>query len=163
MIRDGIRYFGSDAVALVRLLQIHGKGTRFPQDTYATLKYVIGKKFDDPVAQEYRSTFTNTMVEDAQRGVVAFKQDDATTWSVEALIAMQLAHAKSQAETYGQEPVTGAVITVPPYFGHFERRVILDAAEIAGISVLSLMNDETAGALICNCLTLNSGHEFCNW
>jgi hypoxia up-regulated 1 len=100
------------------------------------------------MAAAYRDTFTNTMVKDFGRGVVAFKQDESVTWSLEALIGMQLAHAKQQAETYGGELVAGAVITVPPYFSHFERQVILDAAEIAGIKVFSLMNDETAGTFV---------------
>lgn len=156
-IHEGVRYFGSDAVSFVisAVFPVYGhrlmeqiQGVRHPQDTYATLKNVIGKSFEDPLSAEYRDTFTNTMVKDFARGVVAFQQDSPSmTWSLEALVGMELAHAKAQAETYGGEPVTGAVITVPPYFGVFERRVILDAAELAGIKVLSLMNDETAGAL----------------
>ncbi len=133
LLRDGIRYFGSDAVSL---------GTRYPMTNYPTLKYVVGKEFDDQGAVEYRETWANNMVQDTKRGVVAF---DNGTWSVEALIAMQFSHMKTMAESYGGEKVDGAVVTVPPYYGPFERQVILDAAELGGIKVLSLMNDETAG------------------
>ncbi|CAJ0923309.1 5970_t:CDS:10 [Entrophospora sp. SA101] len=43
-----------------------------------------------------------------------------------------------------QEEVKDSVITVPPYYNQFERQAILDAAEIAGLRVLSLINDLTA-------------------
>jgi len=39
------------------------------------------------------------------------------------------------------------VISVPPYMGHTERRAYLDAAKIAGINCLRLMNDSSATAL----------------
>lgn len=135
LLRDGIRYFGSDAVAL---------GTRYPLLNYPTLKYVVGKEFHDKEAVEYRETWANSMVKDTKRGVVAFDNGNGN-WSVEALISMQFAHMKKMAESYGGEKVSGAVVTVPPYYGPFERQVILDAAELGGINVLSLMNDETAG------------------
>ena len=138
LLRDGIRYFGSDAVAL---------GTRYPLLNFPTLKYVVGKEFDDTEAIEYRETWANQMVKDSKRVVVAFQDGNknSSTWSVEALIGMQFAHMKKMAESYGGEKVNGAVVTVPPYYGPFERQVILDAAELGGINVLSLMNDETAG------------------
>ncbi|CAH1770971.1 15339_t:CDS:2, partial [Entrophospora sp. SA101] len=55
----------------------------------------------------------------------------------EELVAMQLSYAKEQAKVTAQEEV-------PPYYNQFERQAILDAAEIAGLHVLSLINDQTA-------------------
>lgn len=43
--------------------------------------------------------------------------------------------------------VTDCVITVPPYFSDVMRRSVLDAANIAGLNVLRLMNETTAVAL----------------
>jgi hypoxia up-regulated 1 len=40
------------------------------------------------------------------------------------------------------------VITVPPFFNQAERRAVLNAAELADIKVLQLMNTNTAGWLI---------------
>lgn len=87
------------------------------------------------------------MVESADRKTVSFKHDASTTYSVEELIAMQLANARKDVERFAEEPVRDAVITVPPFWSQVERQAILDAAEIAGIRVLALMNDETAVAL----------------
>lgn len=38
-----------------------------------------------------------------------------------------------------------AVITVPAYFNQAERRALLHSAKIAGLNVLQLINDNTAG------------------
>ncbi|KAJ3238030.1 Hypoxia up-regulated protein 1 [Chytriomyces hyalinus] len=138
-IRDGIRYFGTDAVALT---------TRFPESTFPFVKNLLGIQYNDPLAVEYRSIFSNNMVADPFRNTCAFSvSKDGQVYTVEEIVAMQLAHAKRQAEISGGESVSGAVITVPAYLVHHERQAILDAAEIAGIRVLQLMNDGTAVAL----------------
>ncbi|KAJ3087882.1 hypothetical protein HK102_010077 [Quaeritorhiza haematococci] len=136
-IRDGVRLYGSDAV---------NTGIRFPQNSYPSLKNLLGKSFDDAVAEHYRSTFSNDMFKDEKRDTCAFRHGESVL-TVEELVGMQLAHAKKQAEIHGGEPVAGAVITVPPYFNQFERQALLDAAEIAGLNVFSLISDETAVAM----------------
>jgi hypoxia up-regulated 1 len=37
------------------------------------------------------------------------------------------------------------IFKVTPFANQFERQAILDAAELAGLNVLTLMHDETAG------------------
>jgi hypoxia up-regulated 1 len=71
----------------------------------------LGKFYDDPIAQEYRNTYSNGMFKNASRNSIAFNVDKSA-FSLEELVAMQLKHAKDQAEIYGQENVYGAVITV---------------------------------------------------
>uniref|UniRef100_A0A9J8AE91 Hypoxia up-regulated protein 1 n=1 Tax=Cyprinus carpio carpio TaxID=630221 RepID=A0A9J8AE91_CYPCA len=46
-----------------------------------------------------------------------------------------------------EQPIKDAVITVPAYFNQAERRAVLQAAHIAGLKVLQLINDNTAVAL----------------
>merc|ERR1712048_996311 len=50
-------------------------------------------------------------------------------------------------EQWCQAKLTDAVISVPSYFSDVHRQALLDAAKIAGISVLRLMNEHTATAL----------------
>ncbi|KAJ1535719.1 Chitin synthase, class 2, partial [Nowakowskiella sp. JEL0078] len=133
-IRDGIRHFGNDAVNLA---------PRFPLLTFSALKNLLGKEHSDKVVSEYIDSFSNLLLKDEDRGTVAFNVNQ-TIYSVEELVAMQLAHAKRQAELSGNEKIHGAVITVPPYFNQFERQAMIDAAELAGLKVLGLINDETA-------------------
>lgn len=85
------------------------------------------------------------MVKDPQRGTISFRNNETIVFAVEELVAFQFAHAKEQAEATAQETVRDVVITVPPYFNQFERQAVLDAAELAGLKVLSLIHDETAG------------------
>ncbi|KAJ3071597.1 Hypoxia up-regulated protein 1 [Podochytrium sp. JEL0797] len=140
-VRDGIRYFGTEATAL---------STRFPETTYPFIKNLIGARYNDPIAVEYRATYNNHMVPEPLRNTCAFEianDEAAVVYTVEELLAMQLAHAKRQAEISGGEGISGAVITVPAYFNQFERQAVIDAAEIAGVRLLQLMNDGTAVAL----------------
>lgn len=65
---------------------------------------------------------------------------------VEEALAFQLVYAKELAEEQANEPVRDAVITVPGWWAEKERRSMMDAAEIAGLRVVGLVNDGAAGA-----------------
>lgn len=60
---------------------------------------------------------------------------------------MVLNKCKEYAQDFARQPVKEAIITVPPYFNQAERRSVLNAADLAGIKVLQLMNTNTAAAL----------------
>ncbi|KAG0365461.1 Hsp70 protein-domain-containing protein [Gamsiella multidivaricata] len=137
-IRGNDRAFGSEALSLA---------TRFPQDSFIGLKRILGRGYDDDHCVEYRNTFTNNMIQDQVRGTAGFETTAGVKYTVEELVAMQFALAKQQAEETAGEIVRDVVITVPPYFSQFERQAVLDSAELAGLHVLSLINDESAVAL----------------
>lgn len=65
----------------------------------------------------------------------------------EEISAMVLRRLKEMAEKYLGNKVSGAVITVPAMFGDYQRQVIKDACLIAGINVVSIMNDPTAAVI----------------
>jgi len=136
-IRDGIRIYGNEANNLA---------TRFPKFTFPSLKNLLGHRFEDEECEVYRKTYYNDMIKDEERGTVAFKYKDES-YSVEELVSYQLAQAKEMADHMAGENVRDAVITVPRFFNHFERQAIIDAAELAGIRVISLLNEDTASAL----------------
>jgi molecular chaperone HscA len=58
-----------------------------------------------------------------------------------------LRHMKAIAEAAVGREVTGAVITVPAYFDDAARQATKDAARLAGLEVLRLINEPTAAAL----------------
>ena len=68
-----------------------------------------------------------------------------TQYSPEELLAMQLEKAKQYAETFADQTVKDAVITVPAYFSQAERRAIMMAAELSGLNILQIMGDNAAG------------------
>uniref|UniRef100_A0A4W4H0Y3 Uncharacterized protein n=1 Tax=Electrophorus electricus TaxID=8005 RepID=A0A4W4H0Y3_ELEEL len=68
-------------------------------------------------------------------------------FSVEQVTAMLLTKMKETAEASLQKKVVECVISIPSFFTDSERRSVLDAAKIAGLNCLQLMNDTTAVAL----------------
>ncbi|KAI9319994.1 heat shock protein 70 family [Dichotomocladium elegans] len=133
------RLYGSDSVAL---------SSRFPQFTYPNIKAILGKPYEDEHCVEYRERFVNRMESDEHRRSPVFRLADGTTLiTVEELLAYQFQNARDQAKNTAGEDVKDVVITVAPFATQYERQAILDAAELAGLNVLSLIHDETAVAL----------------
>ena len=60
---------------------------------------------------------------------------------------MVLTKMKEIAESYTGETITDAVVTVPAYFNDSQRTATKDAATIAGLNVLRIINEPTAAAL----------------
>ena len=58
-----------------------------------------------------------------------------------------LATLRYQAEDTFNEDLYGAVITVPAYFDDAQRQATKDAAQLAGLNVLRLINEPTAAAI----------------
>jgi molecular chaperone HscA len=58
---------------------------------------------------------------------------------------LKVLHARAQATLGGR--IDGAVVTVPAYFDDAQRQATKDAARLAGIEVLRLLNEPTAAAI----------------
>jgi molecular chaperone DnaK len=95
-------------------------------------------------------------VTNVDRTIASVKRHMGTDWTFavdekkytpQEISARILAKLKRDAETYLGEAVTDAVITVPAYFNDAERQATKDAGEIAGLKVLSSINEPTAAAL----------------
>src|SRR3989338_9003536 len=63
------------------------------------------------------------------------------------LSSMILKTLKDQAEVFFEAPVTKAVVTVPAYFDEAARLATIQAASLAGLEVMRLINEPTAAAL----------------
>ncbi|KAF8900168.1 Hsp70 protein-domain-containing protein [Gymnopilus junonius] len=135
--KKGDRLFGQDAFNLA---------SRFPSDTFPSLKLLEAAPFDSPIVSYYTQISTAEVRESARK-TVNLVQSDGTEWSVEELIAMELAYIKHLAELTANEKVTDVIVTVPPYYSSFERDAIVDAIEISGLKTLALINDGTAVAV----------------
>ncbi len=69
------------------------------------------------------------------------------TYTPQEISAMVLQKLKIDAESYLNEEVKQAVITVPAYFNDAQRQATKDAGKIAGLEVLRIINEPTAAAL----------------
>lgn len=65
--------------------------------------------------------------------------------SVEEITTMKLKHIKKMAEKETEADIKDCVITVPEFWSIKERQALLDASQMAGLNVLGLINENTAG------------------
>jgi len=72
---------------------------------------------------------------------------DGRTYKAQEISARILQKLKVDAEAYLGRTVTQAVITVPAYFDDAQRQATKEAATIAGLEVLRLVNEPTAAAV----------------
>ncbi|MBT8491585.1 MAG: Hsp70 family protein, partial [Deltaproteobacteria bacterium] len=77
----------------------------------------------------------------------AWLRIDGELRAPQEISAHVLATARKFAEANLGEPVTRAVVTVPAYFNESQRQATKDAATIAGLDVLRILNEPTAAAL----------------
>ncbi|MCW5660162.1 MAG: Fe-S protein assembly chaperone HscA [Burkholderiaceae bacterium] len=112
-----------------------------PEHTIASVKRLMGRKLADlPDANRlpYRLADGAGMVH------IATPQGAKSPVEVSAQI---LATLRQRAEGSFDSDLFGAVITVPAYFDDAQRQATKDAAELAGLKVLRLINEPTAAAL----------------
>jgi len=69
------------------------------------------------------------------------------TYRAEEISAFILRKLRDEAETHLGQPIQKAVITVPAYFNEEQRLATKNAAELAGIECVRLLNEPTAAAL----------------
>ena len=115
--------------------------TTDPQNTIASVKRFMGRSLSDVVGAEklpYRFSDHVGML-----GLVTVAGEKSPV-EVSADI---LATLRYRAEDTFNDDLYGAVITVPAYFDDAQRQATKDAATLAGINVLRLINEPTAAAI----------------
>ena len=129
----------------------NSKGIRKPHLRYANLLSLLGKNSSHPSVAEFKEMYPfYDLVEDAASQTMVFRvksDDQEKIFRPEELVGMMLEYAKMNVEDFSEQKVKSAVITVPVHFGQLERKAILRSANLAGLSVLQLMNDNAATAL----------------
>jgi molecular chaperone HscA len=122
-----------------------------PHNTIASVKRLMGRGLQD--AQRLRVPYQ--IEASGQDGVVRIRTDAGVKSPVE-VSADILRVLRLRAEEALGDSLVGAVITVPAYFDDAQRQATKDAAALAGLHVLRLLNEPTAAALAYG---LESGRE----
>jgi len=131
-LKDGGRQIGFEAQAALAL---------DPENSIASVKRFMGRGVNDVVGREklpYR--FVD------HPGMLGLETVQGEKSPVE-VSADILATLRYRAEDTFGDDLFGAVITVPAYFDDAQRQATKDAAKLAGLNVLRLINEPTAAAI----------------
>ncbi|MDE2427768.1 MAG: Fe-S protein assembly chaperone HscA [Burkholderiales bacterium] len=115
--------------------------TNDPRNTIISVKRFMGRGLQD-------IAYTENLPYDFhdEPGMVQIKTVAGIKSPVE-ISAQILATLRQQAEDALGDDLVGAVITVPAYFDDAQRQATKDAAKLAGLNVLRLLNEPTAAAI----------------
>jgi heat shock protein 5 len=106
---------------------------------------LIGRNFSDPEVHEAVHELPYAIVNQGGEPLVMIHTSDGNLPKMpHEISALIVAKLKDIAETYLEAPVGDAVITVPSCFNDAKRQETKEAAEIAGLSVLRIIDETTS-------------------
>lgn len=142
---QGQRFYGADANGLLQ---------RKAQLTPCSMTEFLGRDLSHPNVQAFVDRhFPVTPKYNETRKGLTLTIPKAGEFTPEELVAMVLRHAVEISVEYAKSagstipPPVDVVLTVPCYYTHVERKALLDAAHLAGLNVLTLLDVTTAAAL----------------
>lgn len=112
-----------------------------PQNTVSSVKRLMGRNLSDVDAVHFPYTFSQT-----DNGVPLLNLPNNQVNPIQVSSEILIALAQRAKQSLGGE-IDGAVITVPAYFDDAQRQATKDAAKLAGLHVLRLLNEPTAAAI----------------
>ena len=138
LLPSAVRYLDSDA-RVVGHEAAQAQATD-PSNTIVSVKRFMGRTYDDVKAEGLPYEFVDAP------GMVRLRtvRGDLSPIEVSAHILQSL---RERAESALGDDLVGAVITVPAYFDDAQRQATRDAARLAGLNVLRLLNEPTAAAI----------------
>jgi molecular chaperone HscA len=116
-----------------------------PENTIASVKRLMGRGMNDIANADklpYKLLAQNTNGVGMVKIATAYGEKSPVEVSAEILATLRF-----RAEDSFADDIYGAVITVPAYFDDAQRQATKDAAQLAGINVLRLINEPTAAAI----------------
>lgn len=121
-----------------------------PLNTLSSVKRLLGKALADVDASHFPYHFSGS-----ENGSLQIETNVGAINPVQVSAEVLRALAERASHTLGAE-LDGVVITVPAYFNDSQRQATKDAARLAGLHVLRLLNEPTAAAVAYG---LDSGQE----
>jgi heat shock protein 1/8 len=115
------------------------------ENTIYDAKRIIGRKFEDNKLQNDMKYWAFKVVEEGK--VPKVQINNGKTFHPEQVSSEILKEMRVQAEKFLGCEVKNAVITVPAYFTDGQRQATIDAGELAGLKVLTILNEPTSAAV----------------
>jgi molecular chaperone DnaK len=113
------------------------------ENTVYSIKRFIGRRWEETELERGRVAYNCVKGRDDTVDV-QIRQQKYTPQEISAMILQKI---KEDAESFLNDKVEKAVITVPAYFTDAQRQATKDAGIIAGLEVLRIINEPTAAAL----------------
>ena len=133
------RYIGQDAKNMKDLN---------PSNVFYEVKRLIGRKMDDPLVINEREYFSYNIEAGEHNNIMLCPElSNNKLFTPEEISAAILTEAKHMATAYLKEKITKCIITVPAYFNDGQRQATKDAAEIAGMECIRIINEPISAAL----------------
>jgi molecular chaperone DnaK len=133
---DGTRVVGDTA---------RGVAEEHPSDVASATKRFIGRRWTAELARSARALVPYPLLE-GPNGEVRIRIAGRVL-PLTQVSSMILGELKLDAEAHFERPVSSCVITVPANFDDLQRAATREAAHIAGLNVLRLVNEPTAAAV----------------
>jgi molecular chaperone HscA len=124
-----------------------------PYNTIVSVKRFMGRGHEDLCSEDAHYSYTFSATDSA---VPRIKTRTGSVSAIEVSAEILKTLKQRAEETLGGD-LNGAVITVPAYFDDAQRQATRDAARLAGINVLRLLNEPTAAAVAYGLDTGNEG------
>ncbi|MGH7903553.1 MAG: molecular chaperone DnaK [Candidatus Dormibacteraceae bacterium] len=116
-----------------------------PENTVSSIKRFMGRRLSE--VESERAIVPYEVKAGKDDRVLVRIPNAGKEFTPEEISAMTLQKLKTDAEAYLGEKVTDAVITVPAYFNDSQRQATKNAGQIAGLTVLRIINEPTAASL----------------
>ena len=132
-----------------------------PRNTIFDVKRLLGKKFTDETVQNDLESLPYTVIPDRNDMPliqVHYKGEDRT-YRPEQISALILGRMRDIAEAKLGQKVKRAVITVPAYFNDSQRMATKNAATIAGLDCVKILNEPTAACMCYGFEKKNNGDK----
>ena len=143
MLPSAVRYDAGGKVVVGR--EAKAEAPQYPDRTFTSVKRFMGRAPADCTADAALFRYTMDPTEDRfVRFAIGSGERSVTPMEVSAEVLKALKYRA--VECLFGEP-SGAVITVPAYFDDAQRQATKDAARLAGLEVLRLLNEPTAAAI----------------
>lgn len=116
-----------------------------PEDSFYSLKRIIGRQFDDPVVQDYNEKSPYKIIKGPNGD--SYVQSTSKSYNPSEIMGIVLGKMKETAESHIGTQVKRVVIAIPSTFNDAQKNATKDAAKHANLEIMSFIPEPAAAAL----------------